>query len=498
MASKILKKTKYNAIAGYLKFVITSLMVFALSPLLVHFLGAYSFGVWKTIQKILTFASITDGRATQALKWVIANDETNTNEIIKQQAVGSAVKVWFLFLPIMLLTIVLLVWNLPFFINELETSMYGSVYTVGLILGANFLINPLLAIPDAVLVGTNNGYKSISIQTIGVILSNFLMVFVCYLGYGIIGLASVVILITLVNGLFVFYICKKNITWLGIQKPSKEQLKRFFGFSFWVLCWSFIQKLILATEIVLIGYLMNPTIVTNYIFTAYLMQLAISAAILAGSSITPALGRIIGANDIEKAKILVKTAREIILCISLFFAGIILILNKSLVDLWMGSTYFLGEYVNLLIVLIMVQFVLGRFEGQVQDLSLNIKKKVLAGAGFSVLSIVLGVFCYYTFNESLEGLLLGVFVGRFLLNISFSAMVNRMLNLKAFFRQYIYVFMFISVVFYISQFMIEISNWFSFGLISFAVVGILFLFCFKMFLSKKSQNKILQLALNKN
>ena len=39
---------------------------------------------------------------------------------------------------------------------------------------------------------------------------------------------------------------------------------------------------------------MNPTTVTHYIFTAYIMQLAISAGIRSGSAITPALGRIIG------------------------------------------------------------------------------------------------------------------------------------------------------------------------------------------------------------
>ena len=64
----------------------------------------------------------------------------------------------------------------PKLINELEESMCATVYAVGLILGANFLIYPLLAIPDAVLVGTNNGYKSISVQTISMVLSNCAMV----------------------------------------------------------------------------------------------------------------------------------------------------------------------------------------------------------------------------------------------------------------------------------------------------------------------------------
>ena len=229
-ASNLLYKAKLNALASYLNFGISSVLIFLLSPYLVSFLGNYSFGVWKSIQKILTFATVADGRATQALKWVIANDESKGDIIVKQQAVGSSLKIWLYFLPLILLIISLLVWNLPNLINNLDSSLYKSVYLVGFILGANMLINPLLAIPDAILVGTNNGYKSTSIQITGVVFSNFLMVLVAYLGYGIIGLASVMLLITLMNAVFIFYVCKKNITWLGIQKPSKEQIKDFFWF----------------------------------------------------------------------------------------------------------------------------------------------------------------------------------------------------------------------------------------------------------------------------
>ena len=199
--------------------------------------------------------------------------------------------------------------------------MYATVYAVGLILGANFLIYPLLAIPDAVLVGTNNGYKSISVQTISMVLSNCAMVLVSYLGFGIIGLACVVVFITIINGGFIF-ISAKNISWLGIESPSKNQVKKFFGFSFWVLCWSFVQKLILATEIILIGYLMNPTTVTHYIFTAYIMQLAISAGIRSGSAITPALGRIIGSNDTNKTIALVNTEEKSFYVLPYFLAAL--------------------------------------------------------------------------------------------------------------------------------------------------------------------------------
>ena len=54
----------------------------------------------------------------------------------------------------------------------------------------------------------------------------------------------------------------------------------------------------------------------------------------------------------------------------------------------------------------MGQLVMSRFEAQVQDLSLNIRKKVLTGFAFALLSIGLGLIFYYYFGKSIEGVLL--------------------------------------------------------------------------------------------
>jgi O-antigen/teichoic acid export membrane protein len=494
-SSNILHKAKLNALASYLNFGVSSALIFLLSPYLVSFLGNYSFGVWKSIQKILTFATVADGRATQALKWVIANDESKGDIIVKQQAIGSSLKIWLYFLPFMFLIISLLVWNLPNLINNLDSSLYESVYLVGFILGANMLINPLLAIPDAILVGTNNGYKSTSIQIIGVVFSNCLMVLVAYLGFGIIGLASVILLITLMNAGFIFYVCKTNIPWLGIQKPSKEQIKEFFGFSFWVFLWTFVQKLILSTEILLIAFLLNPETVSNYIFTTYIVQLAISISLISGSAITPGLGKVIGAKDFEKAREIIRIVRDAIMFIAAFFGGIILLFNRNFVSLWMGETYFMGEFTNLLIVLIMVHLVMFRIEGQVQDLSLKIKNKVIYGALFAALSFVLALIGFELLGERIEGIFLGILIGRVLHVFVFQNLVNKMLAMKA--DKKIILYAYLAALFFLSKVFIYNESWLGFFMSLIVTSFLLFIVCFKVFFSKSNQKKLISLVFTK-
>lgn len=489
MKSNMLKKIKFNALSGYLNFVITSCLVFFVSPLLIKFLGDSIFGIWKSIQKILTFASIADGKSTQALKWVIANDESKSNTKVKQQAVGNALLVWLYFLPFVILIIIILVYNLPSLINDLDPSLHSVLYQVGFILGANILLNPLLKIPDAILVGTNNGYKSNFVQIFGAVVSNLLMLLSSSLGYGLIGLSFVVLIVTLINTLFIFWICKKSISWLGIEKPTKIQVNKFFKFSFWVFLWSFVMKLILATEILLIGYLISSEMVTIYVFSAYLIQLAVSFALLTGSAITPSLGNLIGANEMKKSKMIVVTLREIINLVALFFGSIVILINKDFVGLWMGDSYYLGPYANILIVFTMVFLVLARIEGQMQDLSLNIKNKVITGILVSTMSVAFGFVGFY-FLENIEGIISGILIGRIIMYISFSYMVNQFTKLNPNYFKYFCAILILTMLFQLREFIPTVNSWFSLMLKLITISLIILPVYFLIMLSKSTKKNV--------
>mgnify|MGYP006147527565 CR=1 FL=1 len=489
MKSNMLKKIKLNVLSGYLNFAITSCLLFFISPFLIKFLGDSVFGIWKSIQKILTFASIADGKSTQALKWIIANDESKSNIKVKQQAVGSALRVWLYFLPFVILIVILLVCNLPSLINDLDPSLYSVLYQTGFILGANILLNPLLKIPDAILVGTNNGYKSNFIQIFGTIVSNLLMLLSSSLGYGLIGLSFVVFTVTLFNAFFIFWICNKSISWLGVQKPTKIQVNEFFQFSFWVFLWSFVMKLILASEILLIGYLISSEMVTNYVFSAYLIQLAVSLGLLTGSAITPSLGNLIGANEMKRSQVIVVALRDIITLIALFFGSIVILINKDFVSLWMGESYYLGHYANILIVFTMVFLVLARIEGQIQDLTLNIKNKVIIGILVSTISVAFGFFGFY-FLENIEGIFLGILIGRILMYISFNYMVNQFTKLKPNYFKYFCVILILTMLFQIVEFIPTVNSWFSLMFKLIIISVIILPIYFLIILSKSSRNTV--------
>ena len=433
MDRSLLGKAKLNAIANYAHFFLASLLTFFVSPVLAHSLGLEHFGIWKACQKYLSFASIADGRSTQALKWVIAKSEGEPGEHgieKKQRAIGSALLVSLIFLPISLLVVVGIVYALPLLINDLEAGDVQLVRLLGLILGLNILFSPLFGVPDAILVGTNQAYRSTSIQMVWLAVTNCIVVALAYCGHGLVPIAGTFVVVALLNGATLYLICKKKVAWFGLLRPKKKQLTTFMSFSVWVLVWSFVARLLLSSEVLLIGSLIGAKAVAMYVFSSYIPQLAIAVCMMTCSSITPGLGALFGAKNFPRLKEIVEWVREVVYCLAIVFGGAILALNGAFVTLWVGPNYYIGDLPNVLMVILMIQLVLFRCEGQIQDITLKIHIKVLWGASGVLLGLLLGGLLYHFLAPELSSLFIGLFVGRCIISVRFPWIVNSFLQMK--------------------------------------------------------------------
>lgn len=424
----LLKAAKRNALANYVNFAVVAIVTIIVSPILVAYLGVAPFGIWKTIQKYLAFGTVADGRATQALKWVVARGVKTADARENRQSVGSAVSVWILFLPLTGLFAMLLVWGLPHLINDISTARISTVRLVGGLLALNLVVTPLLGIPDAVLVGGNRGYASMLVKTGMFIVNNGAMVAVAYAGYGLTGIAIAFVGCAALTAVIVFYQAKRLTPWFGIAKPSFKQVRGFFGFSGWIMLWSIIAKLLLSSDLLLIGYMIGPSAVTNYVFTSYAPQLTLSVCLMTAGAAMPGIGSQMVPGNEAQTRLTMNSLREVVTFIGLAACVGIVLFNHLFVALWAGENRYMGGLVNALIVLEVFQLTLFRVEGQIQDLSLDIRNKVLIGLASTVLALGLA-FLFYHFVGKLWAIFAGIIAGRMVMSVIFPVIVNRMAKL---------------------------------------------------------------------
>ena len=490
MSGKIIKQAKLNAFAAYFYFLLNAVVGFVVTPLIAANIGIIDFGIWKGCQKILDFASISDGKTSQALKWIIANKESSDDLDEKKQAIGAALVIWGYFIPFLLITVGVLVYFLPELIKGIPDTKFELVRIIGILLGANIVMAPLFGIPDAVLIGTNRGYISTCIQALWFVLTNIAIVLVTYLGYGLKEIALIGFLAPTLNATMLLFVTKRKIDWFGIKWPQKKQISVFFKFSGWVQIWALIEKALLSTELLLLGIFAGPELITHYTFTSYAVQFGLAITLLTTSAITPRLGKTIGEGDFNKARRHIESLREIIFFMTVLFSGSLVALNGAFVKLWVGEVHFMGDTVNLLIVACMAQLMLLRSEGQIQDLTLNIKNKVIYGLASIVLSPLLAVLFYKLGDNKIELLFAGVFIGRLILSITLPLMVNRFIKKTKFnIGKLLPGICIIGLCFIFGQ-KYEISDWIDF-IIAICLLELLVVLASFMFLLSKENKRFM-------
>jgi len=489
MSTNLQFKAKLNAFSSYINFCILSVLVFFINPYLVNFLGATNFGILKSIQKLMDFASIADGRSSQALKWVIANKK-DLSDSEKQQAIGSSIRVLIFFSPILLLIIGVIVFILPYSIKSLDKDSFEIVRIAGLIGGLNIILNPLFSIPDSILVGINEAHKSTFIKTFWMVISNISMVLVAFFGGGIVGIVSVTLCISVLIGLHTVLLCKKKIHWFGVKKPKKEQVSGFFSLSFWTLLWSFNTRLMLSSEILLLSFFIGAELVTNYTFTTYIYTFALSIALMTTSAAMPGLGNMYGNKNEKVVQKIISIVREINLSIATLFACLILFFNESFVTLWVGNDYYLGTGVNLLIAILMFQLILIRNESQIQDVSLNIRKKVLTGTLGAILGPILSIVLYMLFNN-IYAIFYGLILGRIIISLGFPRMVNKQYSIISNYKNIFFSILIISTFFILSKFVPIANSWIVLAFYSIISILVIFVLAYIFILSSDSKKLLL-------
>jgi hypothetical protein len=218
----------------------------------------------------------------------------------KRRHVGSAVAVWFLFLPILILFGGLLGWFAPSWLKA-SVEFSASIRLAAGLLIADLILTILVEMPRSVLEGENLGYKRMGLSTTLVFAGGGLTALALYFKTGLVGVAAATLAATLLTGVLFLQVTRACVPWFGIARPSSENVRRFFGLSGWFLVWNMVMKLMRASDVVVLGTLGSVVSVTSYSLTKYTPEALVSLVAIVVNGVTPGLGGIIGSGNLQKA-----------------------------------------------------------------------------------------------------------------------------------------------------------------------------------------------------
>ncbi len=421
------KKASLNAVASTAEQAARIVAGLVITPFLVTGLGAATYGMWQVLQRLIGHASPASGRPGEALKWTIAHDKASTDYEQKRRQVGNAVAVWVLFLPILIAIGGTLAWFSPNWIHTSADS-FGSVRLAGSILVLDAVLFALFYLPQSVLQGENLGYKRLGLTVILVFVSKALFVVAVYVKWGIVGMAIADATGTFLWGVMYVYIARTRVPWFGIARPSVAEVRGFIRLSWWFLVWNLVMTMMLASDVVVLGIVGSPTLVTKYTLARYLPQAITVAVGTIIFAIMPGLGGLVGAGEYRRAGRIRAETMAMVWVFTVVAGATVLLWVESFLRLWVGERYYPGATAMLMIMLMVLQFALIRTDANIIDLTLNLRRKVLLGTASAALSVGLAWFFLSVLDMGIVGLAIGFIIGRAMQSIAYPLMIGRVLG----------------------------------------------------------------------
>ncbi|MCC6301450.1 MAG: polysaccharide biosynthesis C-terminal domain-containing protein [Gammaproteobacteria bacterium] len=480
-----------NSIAALAEFFSRAILSFILTPMLVQGLGAIIFGAWKVLERMVTYLYVADGRPTQGLQWIIANKHSQNNSTENQLAVRHAMGIWLGFLPLVILLGGILAWFIPAWV-DIPTHASKEIRVASILLVAGFLCIGFGSIATAVLIGVNLGYKRIGATLATTLITGLLMALSLKYGFGLIGIAAANAAGSLAGALLFFWIARVNITWFRGLVPEFRGIGDFLRLNIWFASWTFINKVILNSDVVILGLLLSLGAVTEYSITSFSAQMLVTIiALIVGASV-PGMGKMVNNGEISRVLIIRRELLNYVWFTCAVGGALIVGWNHAFITLWVGDDVYAGRLVDILVLILSFQVALIRSDAFIIDLTLDIKNKVMVGAISAALSIGLAIILIPTYG--LVGLCVSMIIGRLPMTFLFSRIIQKKFGSTLQFSDTMRKFLTISTwlgATYVTSGMISVRNWGEWIIACFLTTSVSVLVCFFIMLNTKDRKIML-------
>jgi O-antigen/teichoic acid export membrane protein len=418
------QKATLNMVASFLDYGARIVVGFALNPLLVSRLGDSVFGIYQALGRLIGYATPAGGRPSQALKWTLAQHQYSTDFDEKRRQVGSALTVWLIFLPPLVLAAGLLGWFAPVWLHAPE-DLQTTVRIAAALLAADLIVVNLVTIPQSVLQGENLGYKRMGLSTMLVIGGGVLTAVVLLLGGGLVGVAASVVGTSALTGVLFLWVTRRNVPWFGMHRMGVRQVVPFMQLSGWFLLWNLVMRVMTGSDVVVLGIAASTELVTVYVLARYVPEAIFSSVAIVVSGIMPGLGGLIGARQGERAASVRSESMCLTWLIATAFGAVYLLWGEAFLTLWVGESYYPGRLESLLIIVMIMQFALIRNDAAIIDLTLDLRAKVLLGLLSAGVAVGIGVLLVQALDAKIAGLVVGFLAGRAIQSVAYPWLVGK-------------------------------------------------------------------------
>jgi O-antigen/teichoic acid export membrane protein len=340
-----------SSLFGVIDLILQIGISFLMMPFLIHSLGDKQYGLWILVATFMGYYGLLDLGLSSAVSRFISraighNDKNERNIIISTS--------FYIFLLLGL--IALIVTLLCIFFAYVIISSKDDLYTFRillLIMGISLCLTFPLRAFAGVIAANLYHYISRLINIVITIIRTLLVVYVIIAGYGLIGIATVTAMCSILSGICLIFFAFRIEDAISIS-PSffrKNRVKELFGYSVYVFVGRVADILKYSVDSFVIAKFVSLGAVTHYGIALRLCDYFIKLIATIVSVTTPVFSQEEGKGDLDSIRKKFLFTTKISTYLSMFVGFMILLYGKPFIARWMGNEY-LDSYPVLFLLII--------------------------------------------------------------------------------------------------------------------------------------------------
>jgi len=323
---------------------------FLLTPYILHQLGETTFGLWALVGSVIAYGSLLDLGIMGAVIKYIAEYHAKGEIAQVRSLVATALCLY----SVLGLTVIVLsaaiAPALPSLFN-LPAEQRATATWLVLLMGMGVGVSIPCATPLAVLKGLQRFDLANIISVIGTLISAAGIVAILLLGGGVLGIAAVGIVVTLLMQVPGIWLIKRTapelrLGWSGASRPL---IRSVFSFGSTLFVMNMAGHLQTKTGEIVIAAFLPLSAVTPYAIARRLSEIIQIQTDQFMKVILPLASELHATDDQGRIRSVYITSTRLTLAMLLPVACILIVLAPSILTVWVGATY--GSYGHLVMIL---------------------------------------------------------------------------------------------------------------------------------------------------
>jgi O-antigen/teichoic acid export membrane protein len=323
-----------------------------LSPFIMHRLGDTAFGIWVLIFSITGYYGIFDlGIRSSIIRYVSKYTATNESDQLAKHINTSLATYTAVGVLSMIVTVVLSL-NVDH-LFKIPPEMHTQARWLLLMVGTSVSLGFPLGLPGGILEGLQRYYLLNWTAVVMSLTRAGLIVFFLHRGYGLITIALITlilpIIIAIARAMMVFRLLPMPY---GIKYVDREAFRHMAHFGGATMLVIVAARLRFQTDEMIIGSLLSAAAITYFSIAARIMDYAFQVVVTLAQVFAPMSSQSEAVGDMDRVRKIYIGGNRACALTTFPITAVVLILGKSLIEVWVGRKYVPLSYPTLVVLAI--------------------------------------------------------------------------------------------------------------------------------------------------